>query len=65
MDNDEDDLYAECASCNGGVLRSAAFKEGRLYYHPDCAGVWRCHECGEWNEKGKPCMCEDENFLPF
>jgi hypothetical protein len=48
-DNYEDDLYAECAACTGGVLRSAAFKEGRDYYHPGCAGVWQCQECGEWN----------------
>jgi len=45
--------YEECASCGEPVLRAEAFKEGRQFYHPDCAGVWRCPVCGNFFENGE------------
>ena len=56
-----DDLYEECASCNEGVLASEAFKESGEYYHADCAGVWRCGNCGKWNDKAiNVCECGEK-----
>jgi hypothetical protein len=60
-DEYEDDLYVECAACGGGVRRSESFHEDHRDYHPDCAGVWQCSNCGAWNDKGKPCQgCGEE-----
>ena len=61
IDEAEDDLYAECASCGGGVRRSESFHEDHQDYHPDCAGVWRCSTCGGWNEKAQDaCECGEK-----
>ena len=61
-----DEVYEneQCATCDEPVAREEAFKEGRKFYHPDCAGVWRCEECGRWNENGQKCPdCEPERIL--
>ena len=59
--DDDAHLYALCASCEEGVLISEAFKEGGKLYHPDCAQVWRCGNCGEWNEKAvNVCKCGEK-----
>lgn len=59
--SDDDHLYALCASCEEGVLISEAFQEGNKCYHPECAKVWGCPNCGEWNENDqKLCKaCQD------
>ncbi len=50
-----DEVYEseQCETCEEPVMRDDAFKDGRKFYHPDCAGVWRCDECGRWNENGQ------------
>jgi hypothetical protein len=52
---DEAYLIVTCSSCGEPVARDEAFKDGRRFYHPDCAGVSRCSECGTWLEKGRTC----------
>lgn len=49
----------QCATCDEPVVREEAFKDGMKFYHPDCAGVWRCEECGKWNENGQRCPCRE------
>lgn len=52
-----DEFYEseQCASCGKSVVRDEAFKDGRKFYHPDCAGVWQCPECESWLERGRTC----------
>jgi predicted RNA-binding Zn-ribbon protein involved in translation (DUF1610 family) len=59
--SEDDGLYALCASCNEAVRIDEAFTEKNSSYHADCAGKSRCPDCGEWNDKGKPCPgCGEE-----
>ena len=56
-----DVLDALCHSCGEAVGLDEAFKENGHYFHPDCAEVHRCPECGEWVEKGEECrQCAKE-----
>jgi hypothetical protein len=43
---------ARCGSCGGSLLKGGAFhdEKTRSYYHPDCAKVWQCQDCGGWTE---------------
>lgn len=57
-DYDEDD-YALCGSCEMPVEKDRAFYDEAEaeYFHPECAEVWRCSDCGAWNENSKD-VCE-------
>lgn len=56
MTEDPDDIVL-CESCDEPVDRAEAFYEDYAWYHPDCAGVWRCADCGEWNDHAQD-VCE-------
>ncbi len=60
-----DEPYVICASCEEPLPEAEAAELDGEHYHPDCAGVWRCQECGRWNENGQKCPdCEPEAALP-
>lgn len=72
MSDSREDFYPDgvyeteqCESCDEPIARNEAFKDGWKFYHPECAGVWRCEECGKWNENGQKCPCfEPEAAAP-
>ena len=60
-----DEPYVVCASCDEPLPEAEAAELDGEHYHPDCAGVWRCEGCGEWNENGQKCSkCEPEIPVP-
>jgi len=55
--------WEKCASCDEGVEKSQAFYDSktREFFHPDCAGVWRCVNCGTFNpDELLICNCGEE-----
>jgi hypothetical protein len=47
-----DDDSVLCASCDGGLEKADAFEDDQhRFFHPCCAEVWRCPNCGWWNDK--------------
>lgn len=54
---DDNHDYKRCCSCGEGVFLNEAFQERYNYYHPDCAGMWKCGECGVWNKVEQSCPC--------
>lgn len=54
-----DEPYVVCASCEESLPKAEAAELDGKFYHPDCAGVWCCEECGEWNENGQKCPCRE------
>jgi hypothetical protein len=69
-ENPEDKIYLEvpmtddwekCDSCEEGVDPAEAFFEEGKFYHPDCAGVWYCVNCGKWNDEAQDvCECGEK-----
>ena len=61
-DDFKPDIEGEiCDSCEEGVDPAEAFFEEGRFYHPSCAGVWRCSNCGKWNDKAiDVCECGEK-----
>ena len=58
--DDDDDPTEICSTCGGYVLAEEAFCEDGSFYHARCAGVWRCSNCGKWNDNAVDvCECGD------
>jgi len=51
------DPWEECPSCGEPVSVYESFFEDGKHFHPDCACVWSCAYCGEWNENSA-LVCE-------
>ena len=59
-----DEPYVICASCEEALTEAEAAELDGAHYHPDCAGVSRCPECGRWNENDQTCPdCESEGIF--
>lgn len=38
-----------CPACEAPLDKREAYQEDHKYYHPKCAGVWKCVSCGVFN----------------
>ena len=59
----EDDGMVQCDSCEEWLDKDEAFYDPieRCYYHKECAEVWRCPYCGEWNDDAlAACACGEK-----